>query len=128
MLAEPTEPKQKPAHLFKPGQSGNPAGRPLGSKNKLTEAFWQDFHAAWQELGPEALRRCAIDNPKDFCKIAAMLMPKEVDVAVEATITQVRVELAEYVRDLRLWRELQDSVGAEVPLLEAHNEPCGDDA
>jgi hypothetical protein len=26
----------KPAHLWKPGQSGNPAGRPKGSLNKIT--------------------------------------------------------------------------------------------
>lgn len=26
----------KPAHLWKPGQSGNPAGRPKNSKNKIT--------------------------------------------------------------------------------------------
>lgn len=28
--------KPNRAHLFKPGQSGNPAGRPKGSKNKVT--------------------------------------------------------------------------------------------
>lgn len=34
-----------PKHLFKPGQSGNPAGRPLGSKNKqyLTLEFWFEY-------------------------------------------------------------------------------------
>lgn len=29
-------PTEKRAHLWKPGQSGNPAGRPVGAKNKLT--------------------------------------------------------------------------------------------
>ena len=28
---------KKPAHLFKPGQSGNPSGRPKGALNKYTE-------------------------------------------------------------------------------------------
>jgi hypothetical protein len=28
--------KQRPAHLWKPGQSGNPAGRPKGSLNETT--------------------------------------------------------------------------------------------
>lgn len=27
---------RKPAHLWKPGQSGNPKGRPKNSKNKIT--------------------------------------------------------------------------------------------
>lgn len=29
-----SQPPQRPGHLFKPGQSGNPKGRPKGSKNK----------------------------------------------------------------------------------------------
>jgi hypothetical protein len=29
------EEKERPAYLFKPGQSGNPKGRPKGSKNKM---------------------------------------------------------------------------------------------
>lgn len=28
---------ERPAHLWKPGQSGNPAGRPKGSKNHLSK-------------------------------------------------------------------------------------------
>ena len=31
-----TKGSSEPTHLFKPGQSGNPSGRPKGSKNKLT--------------------------------------------------------------------------------------------
>ena len=76
---------------FLPGNSGY-GGRPQGSRNKLTESFWHDFHDAWLEHGPEALRRCAQDNPKDFCKIAAMLMPKELksDVQVLNLFAQVQ--------------------------------------
>jgi hypothetical protein len=29
--------------LFKPGQSGNSAGRPIGSRNKFSEAFCRDL-------------------------------------------------------------------------------------
>jgi Family of unknown function (DUF5681) len=31
---------------FKPGQSGNPKGRPKGSRNKLSEEFLADVHAS----------------------------------------------------------------------------------
>ncbi|HET7447926.1 MAG TPA: DUF5681 domain-containing protein [Methyloceanibacter sp.] len=36
--AEKTEEKQQIGRPFEPGQSGNPAGRPKGSRNKATLA------------------------------------------------------------------------------------------
>ena len=39
--SENTVEKQKPAHLYKPGQSGNPAGRPKGALNFSTK--WAIF-------------------------------------------------------------------------------------
>ena len=36
---EPTRQKHRP---WKPGESGNPAGRPKGSRNKLSEEFIAD--------------------------------------------------------------------------------------
>jgi hypothetical protein len=39
----PRRPKKLPDHLFKPGQSGNPAGRLVGSKNAINEEIRQAF-------------------------------------------------------------------------------------
>ena len=36
---------------FKPGESGNPAGRLVGSRNKLIEKFCADLLEHWQEHG-----------------------------------------------------------------------------
>lgn len=35
-MSETTETKQRPEHLWKPGQSGNPKGRPKGSRHFST--------------------------------------------------------------------------------------------
>ena len=35
--------------LWKPGQSGNPAGRPVGARNRLAETFLEDLYRDWQE-------------------------------------------------------------------------------
>jgi Family of unknown function (DUF5681) len=56
--SENTERKQKP-QLFQPGQSGNPSGRPRGSRNKTTLAV-----DALLDGEAETLTRKAIDLAK----------------------------------------------------------------
>ena len=72
--------------MFKPGQSGNPAGRPRGSRGKLSEDFLFDLRSAWNEFGVEALRRCATEEPSQFCRIVSNLLPRDVDINLTATV------------------------------------------
>jgi len=44
---EPKHVRPQLAAPWKPGESGNPAGRPLGSRNKLSESVIQDIAADW---------------------------------------------------------------------------------
>jgi hypothetical protein len=89
---------------FRKGQSGNRAGRPKGSKNKLAEAFWSDFAAAWEEHGATALERVATEEPAKFVAVAASMMPKEVQVDVTETMTleQLDAKIAELAAQLGL--------------------------
>ena len=73
---------------FKRGQSGNPKGRPQGSRNKLSEDFFRDLCDAWQAFGKPALETMAMLYPVEFVRLVASLMPKE----PEATITPVVME------------------------------------
>ena len=73
---------------FKLGQSGNPGGRPKGSRNKLSEDFFQDLYDVWQAFGKPALETMAMLYPAEFVRLVASLMPKE----PEATITPVAME------------------------------------
>ena len=70
----------RPAPAWKPGQSGNPVGRPKGSRNRLTEDFLADVHEAWQERGKAAINAMAEDHPDRFCLMVASLVPKNIDI------------------------------------------------
>ena len=67
----------KQSTQFKPGQSGNPAGRPPGSKNKLSEDFLAELHVVFQESGGEAIRKMCAENPAEFVRVLAGLVPRE---------------------------------------------------
>ena len=73
---------------FKPGQSGNPKGRPQGSRNKLSEEFFRDLCDAWQAFGKPALMTAAWTHPVEFVRVVASLIPRE----LEATATVVHAE------------------------------------
>jgi len=78
---------------WKPGQSGNPAGRPLGARSKFSLAFYEDLLDVWTEHGKEAMVMTAKKDPATFVRVAASLMPKQ----VKAEITDMRTLVVELV-------------------------------
>jgi hypothetical protein len=69
-------PQLKPTQ-WEPGQSGNPLGRPRGSRHKLSQRFVDDVHELWLAEGRGALEACLRIDPVRFCTIVASLVPKE---------------------------------------------------
>jgi|SRR6516165_9402846 hypothetical protein len=78
---------------FIPGQSGNPAGRARGSKNRLTIRVFEDVLRHWSEpskaqtkdgkiltKGEYALDQMALYKPNEYVRAILSIMPKEVQV------------------------------------------------
>ena len=73
-------------HKWKPGESGNPSGRPLGSKQKIAEAIIRDISTAWQTHGATVLDRMATEEPAKFAQLAAGLIPRDLSVTLSARL------------------------------------------
>ena len=74
------EPKHSGLIPFKPGQSGNPAGRTKGSRNKLGEAFITALHNDFQAHGVEVIETVRTERPHEYLKVVASLLPKQVEI------------------------------------------------
>jgi hypothetical protein len=66
-------------HLFQPGQSGNPAGRKPGSRNKLSEDFVGELYEDFLIHGESAIIAAREKDPATYLRIIASLLPKEVE-------------------------------------------------
>src|SRR5215216_7137804 len=65
---------------FKPGQSGNAAGKPAGARNRLQADFLQALAEDFKEHGPGVVRIARVEKPLEYLKVVASLMPKELHV------------------------------------------------
>ena len=77
--AEPTGEKQRGVP-FEPGKSGNPAGRPKGSRNKLGEAFIAALYADFQDHGEAVIEAVRTEKPDQYLKVIASILPKQLEI------------------------------------------------
>ncbi len=84
-----------PDGRFTPGASGNPAGRPRGTLNKLTAEVRQAILNAFEKVGgQEYLVKIAQEQPAVFCRMLVKLIPSEVKIDPEGP--QVTLHLRDY--------------------------------
>jgi len=65
---------------FVAGQSGNPGGKPVGSRNKLQADFLRDLAADFERYGKQAIKECRENKPDAYVRAIVQLMPKELEI------------------------------------------------
>jgi len=86
---------------WQPGQSGNPAGRPKGSRSKLSEAFIKALADDFSEHGVAVIQQVRSERPQDYLKIVAALQPKQVE--LDAPVRYV-ARLPEPAKTVEEWQ------------------------
>jgi len=118
-VLEQTPKKQtakKQDHLWKPGQSGNPAGRPKGARSKFSEALVLAFARDFAKHGKAVIEAVRMDRPSDYLKIAASFVPRQMEIEAEVTGLTHEQRVAERER-----RIAEYEARREVVVLEAVN-------
>jgi hypothetical protein len=75
--------KQNLGPAWKPGVSGNPAGRPLGARNRFSEDVIHVIAADWAAGGAETVARVRQTDPSTYFRVVASILPKDVLVNVQ---------------------------------------------
>lgn len=97
---ENTQEKQSGLIPWQPGQSGNPAGKPKGARNKLGEAFIAALQEDFEAHGIAAVQAVRADKPDQYLKVIASLMPKEHRLSFDDQFDGMTdAELAERIRN-----------------------------
>src|SRR5919204_3868344 len=61
-------------------------GRPLGSRNRLSNKLMTDLSEIWFEHGPGILKKMAMREPGQLARLAYATLPKDILVSVEQRI------------------------------------------
>jgi hypothetical protein len=95
---------------WKPGQSGNLNGRPVGSRTAFSAGFLKDLAEIWSEEGRGAMLHTAKTNPTVFFATCARLIGPEVKLTIEQTLPgNLSME------DWTIMREIIASVRQAIP-------------
>jgi hypothetical protein len=87
--------------MTKFGEAGHKGGRPRGARNKLAADFLKDLHADWLEHGVAAIKIMRIERPREYVKVVAAILPRDLSIEVSAVTELDDSELDRMIELLR---------------------------
>lgn len=117
--------KQLDPYKWQPGQSGNPNGRPKGTRHKLGEAFVQALQADFEQHGVAAIKDVRENKPDAYLKVVASVIPQEVNHTVESYDGYSDDDLA--AEFFRVAGALQERAGISIGIAAPAGSPEGED-
>src|SRR5215831_5865032 len=111
-----------PSPCWQPGESGNPAGRMRGSRNRLSEAVICALLRDFSMHGEKAIAKVRRTQPAAYLKILALLVPREHKIEHRNPIKDMTDEQLE--RSIELINEMiaQRDAGASAKVIEGEAE------
>jgi hypothetical protein len=105
---------------WQPGQSGNPAGRAIGSRSKLTEKFLTALHEDFLAHGAVAIAQAREKYPVQYLRIIVRIIPRELHVRNESMFAGLSNDdvdnlLVEVRRQLAARAGISGGEGSDTP-------------
>jgi hypothetical protein len=111
-----------PTNLWQPGESGNPAGRVRGSRNKLSEAVVCALYRDFSKHGEKAIAKVRREQPGIYLRVLASLCPCEHRVErsnlLKDLTDQELEDMIEYIKT-----SLEAQVSGQIKVIEGTIEP-----
>jgi hypothetical protein len=110
------EAEEKRSHMWKPGQSGNPLGRPVGSRNRINEKFLTKLERICDEHGDAMMEKAALAEPMQFIKMWAGLQPTKVEAKMTSVSIFAHYDLTDPQEYLAAWKHAEAVLGITAPI------------